>query len=222
MCTRTNLQLLFKFLNLFKIILFLFLLILGSIFAGDLNLQRVWGGKIAAHGGGLILIGVAVPISQYTGSRGSVQHNTFLLTIFVAFEALLLLMQFSIASDLLSMGTPEFSEDLRRDCMKMNPTSRDACKPYLSGVRYAGFRLVWAHDYTEAQADTTYYSKIDDLQKLGNCCGFGAPLSCVVSTEPPPSELFLKGVPESFSMYRQTCGKVIIECSRFSNTLSLI
>lgn len=141
MCTRYNIQLGFKFLVFLKVFLFGLLLSLGIIFNVDTDLQRAYGkfscsldlpltsalaffnvGTVmAGHGGGLIIISMVIPISQYIGSRGSFQHNTFLLLAFAAIEGVLLAMAFSIANDVITIAKPEFPDALRNKCIQVPP-----------------------------------------------------------------------------------------------------
>jgi hypothetical protein len=60
MCSRRNLKIAFKFLFLLQFAEFLALIIIGSIFVGDVDLQRGYGGGIVDHGGGLVRIDSSV------------------------------------------------------------------------------------------------------------------------------------------------------------------
>jgi hypothetical protein len=191
-----------------KVLLFVILMTIGSIFVSDRDLERAYGDSIVRHGAGLLLVGSAVPVSQYVGLAGADNHNTFLLLMHSLFEGTLFAVQFSIGSDVIAMSQDEFAPDLREDCLRVNPViySNSECKEYRQSDRYAGMHLVWAYVYDSAQYDTDSYTKLDDFQKSGDCCGFAAPLSCEVDKRPPPENRLIEDVSKTFSEQRQTCG----------------
>lgn len=208
MCSRSNLRTLFNLSIFLKFCLVVTLIVIGSIFLTDPDLSQAYGEAIIAHGGGLILVACLAPLSQYIGSRGSIQHNTFLLALHAVFEAILFFIQFSIALELLAIAEPEVSEAVRLDCMRMVPLEQPiaTCNEYLESDRYAGFRLTWSSNYELAQTDPDFYSKLDGFQNVGNCCGFGPPLSCDEDARPYPNDRPLEYVPSAFGSQRQRCG----------------
>lgn len=154
------------------------------------------------------MIAALVPVSQYIGSRGSTQHNTFLLLIHVVFEASIFVIQFSIASEVLVIAAPEFGEDVRADCMRRQPIEefQDECDAYRRSDRYHGFRLVWASNYERAQTEPDSFSKVDKFQNDGDCCGVAPPLSCIEDARKWPSDRPLTFVQPEFRSQRQICG----------------
>jgi hypothetical protein len=208
MCSRINLQLFNRFMVCMKIVLFITLISIGTIFVTDNDLERAYGEAVVRHGGGLLLIGCSVPISQYVGLSGNDNHNTFLLLLHTMMEGTLFAVQFSIGSDLIAMSQDDFPPALREDCLRTVPTVYDdaECSKYFRSNRYSGMHLVWAYIYDNAQFDSDSYSKLDEFQKSGDCCGFGAPLACEADDRAPPSNRLTEGVSETFSKQRQTCG----------------
>ena len=172
MCSRGNLRTIFQFNIFLKFLMFSTLMSVGSIFVADTDLERAYGSTIVNHGGGLLMVGSAVPVSQYIGSRGSEQHNTFLLVLHAVIEATLFAIQFSISSDVMSISQDLYAPELRENCLRMTPADDGVgCDRYLRSDRFAGIHLVWAHNFDLAQDDSDYYSKLEDFQKAGDCCG---------------------------------------------------
>mmetsp|Transcript_11828 Transcript_11828/g.14292 ORF Transcript_11828/g.14292 Transcript_11828/m.14292 type:complete len:369 (+) Transcript_11828:55-1161(+) len=206
MCSRKNLKLQFKFLHLLQLALFLALISIGSMYVSDANLERAYSSEIKSHGGGLLLIGSSVPFSQYLAFRASEQHNTFLLLLHACVESTLFSIQFLISSRLLAMSVPEFTIPFRENCIRNVPDGGVDCDPYFSSDRYAGFHLVWAYNHELAMKDSDVYSKFDEIQKTGSCCGYGPPLVCEIDKSPYPTDRTLDGLPSSFTSQRQKCG----------------
>ena len=207
MCSRGNPQLLFQFSIFLKFLLFATLMSIGGIFVGNTDLERAYGNVIVRHGAGLLIVGSCVPLSQYIGSRGSEQHNTFLLLVHTMAESTLFAIQFSISNDVMDISQDEFSPAFRENCLRTVPgASTPECSSYIQSDRYAGMHLTWAANYDLAQDDSDFYKKLEDLQNAGDCCGFAAPTSCEEDRRPPPEDRLVDELSKDFRLRRQTCG----------------
>lgn len=104
-------------------------------------------------------------------------------------------------------ATPDYSTNVRSGCLQYVPSgSPGVCNTYRRSDRYAGFHLVWAYDYEQAQTDSGYLSKIKAYQSYGSCCGYGKPIGCDPDNRSPPPDRLLSDVPSWFVKSRQTCG----------------
>jgi hypothetical protein len=151
------------------------------------------------------------------------QHNTFLLLMHTFVETTLFSIQYTISSDVMSISADEYAPALREACLRVQPADAGACAAYVASDRYAGMHLVWAANFDLAQDASDYYSKIEDLQNTGDCCGFAAPLSCAADARAPPSDRLLDGVSATLQRARQTCGQAdrwYPTCGRNSYTCS--
>ena len=85
------------------------------------------------------------------------------------------------------LGTPlaEFEDGLREECSKTEPSPEsdldviNDCLPYVQSDRTSGFQLVWRSYYFESGRAANFYQKIIDIQREGQCCGFGPPKRCL-------------------------------------------
>jgi hypothetical protein len=114
-------------------------------------------------------------------------HNKCLLLIHAVLDAFAFLVQIGLGWALLSVTlpstnpTPKYTE-LRELCSKSNPfplTSDECLTDYLQAPRTQGFEVVWRSYYYESGTDPNFYQRIIDIQREGQCCGFGPPLACV-------------------------------------------
>ena len=73
MCSRVNLKTLFNLSIFLKFTLCVALIVIGSIFVADPDVSQAYGTVIVSTAVGFSHCVIA-PLSQYIGSRGSVQH----------------------------------------------------------------------------------------------------------------------------------------------------
>jgi hypothetical protein len=182
MCTPTNLRLIFMALTLLKGCQMIFMFSFGLIVALDIKLHQAFGTHIEATGIGVALMGVYGSINMSIGLKGSFLHNKFLLLVHLILDVIALFIQVGLAYQLIVVTFPEFDEYTRNTCAQSNPEPLDAvedCIPYLQSERVSGFQIVWRSYYYESGQDATYYQKIIDLQRNGQCCGFGPPKRCI-------------------------------------------
>ena len=80
------------------------------------------------------------------------------------------------------MTFPEFDMYTREMCSQSNPAPLDAvenCMEYVQSERTSGFQMVWRSYYYESGRDPNFFQKIIDIQRAGQCCGFGPPMRCM-------------------------------------------
>ena len=180
-CQPANLRLIFMALTLLKGLQMSFMFIFGILVTLDFHLHQAYGTHIGSVGTGLIFMAVFGTMNMVIGMRGSGQHNKFLLFVHLVFDLILFFSQVILGWILLSATIPEFSQELRDDCVNFMPLKfnfEKECLPYLQSERTSGFEIVWRSYYYESGRNADYYQKIIDLQRAGQCCGFGPPLRC--------------------------------------------
>ena len=114
-------------------------------------------------------------------------HNKFLLLIHAILDAFAFLVQIGLGWSLLSVTLPSTAPtprytSLREFCSKSDPfplTPQECLAEYNQAPRTQGFEILWRSYYFESGNDPNFYQKIIDIQRDGQCCGFGPPLRCL-------------------------------------------
>jgi len=166
---------------LLKSIQMAFMFGFGISTALEIKFHQAYGNHIKTVGIGLSLASVFGAFNMWLGLKGSLQHNKFILTLHAVFDAVSFILHMYLGSEILFVTIPEFEDSLRLKCSEndvrpLDPV--DDCRPYVQSVRTSGFQMVWRSYYYESGRDPNFFQKVIDVQRDGQCCGFGPPQRC--------------------------------------------
>jgi len=151
-CQPANLRLIFMALTLLKGLQMVFFFVFGILVSLDVHLHQAYGNHLSVVGSGLSFMAFLGSINMVVGMKGSNQHNKFLLFVHLLFDAFLFFVQVLLGWTLFTATIPEFSQELREDCINFIPLKFDFtedCLPYLQSKRTSGFELVWRSQFYE-------------------------------------------------------------------------
>ncbi|GMH55050.1 hypothetical protein TrLO_g10029 [Triparma laevis f. longispina] len=182
MCTPANLRLIFMALCLTKSIQMTFMFAFGIMTALDIKFHQAYGQHIKAIGVMLSCMSVFGSFNMWLGLKGSMMHNKFLLFLHAVLDGFAFFAQLWLGWSILEVTFPEFDMFTRELCSQNSPLPLDAkedCMKYVQSQRTSGFQMVWRSYYYESGRDPNFFQKIIDIQRDGQCCGFGPPMRCL-------------------------------------------
>jgi len=182
MCVKDGLVKYTRLLCLIQIPAFFAAFIVSSIGAADDVVKIAFGNQAVRRFGGLILISLSCIASSYCGIFGSKNHNKFCLLIFTIYMFLC----FMIVMILESITTQEMAilhdEKLQLNCsygFSSDNSLSNECKQYLSDPRTNSFREMWYQVFIKTlDGDPKWTQVLEDIQSMGQCCGFDPPYRC--------------------------------------------
>lgn len=209
MCTLENIKLGSVAIFTIRLILGLFLMIVGGIFADTSAIVQAYGVYFIEAGAGVVMMGLTILIFAYPMLFAIRRHNRFVLLMCIIIDMIIFSQQISVGLKCYAPTIPKFPSDLVDDCAQNLPTkySTDECLAYWRDERTAGFRIVWASLFTTVRNEDSFQT-LSDFETQNGCCGFGPPMACQNDSRPFPSNRPIDEMHTRYQKQRVTCGNM--------------
>ncbi|CAM9586051.1 unnamed protein product, partial [Discosporangium mesarthrocarpum] len=194
-----SLQLFSKAIVPFRMIVSLYILVIGSYLVNNIHFPQAFGHGITAVGAFLIICSFWNAGNAVLMHGGMTRHNKFILLVASCLDMALMAVQATLGATLYSHTVSDYQQE-------MHIYTSDDCLEFTRSDRYAAMMLVW-RSYTYLSLDyTKYYQRLVTIQSEGSCCGFGPPLRCQSDSREFPSWASTHEV-ELSGDRRYTCGE---------------
>lgn len=208
MCTIDNIRLAMPAVTAVKLIIALYICVIGGIFSSSDELHKAYGVFFASTGAGIVMIGLTSAFMSIPQTFAVKRHNRFVLLVCFAIDTILMTQAITAGLSVYEPTIPVFDSQLQKDCLLHAPKiyTQEECDVYLRSERIAGFKLVWA-SYFSQLSDADYFATVSNMEDRNLCCGFGPPKQCRNDTRPFPSDRPLDNVKGYLAKDRIVCGE---------------
>lgn len=208
MCHIPSIRLFVMVLSWMKAIFAIYIFGIGCYFASSTPIQQAYGTSFLGYGFGFIILSMMsgfVVVPHYYAVK---KHNRFLLVLCFLIDMLCFILLITTGNTVRLYTLPLFTKSFQMDCLLNQPVDHTQadCLPFFRSDRTAGFRLFWEGYYTK-KSNVLNYQILSTIE--GDiCCGFFAPMKCVVDSQSFPTKFSQTGISKSFLSQRVECGNM--------------
>jgi hypothetical protein len=208
MCTIDNIKLSVTMINAVKLVMALFVMVIGGLYADGDTIHKSYGIYYLGTGVGIMFLGIFSSCVVCPLAYAVKRHNKFVLVICFFVDTLIMTQVITLGLKCYEPTISPFDSALEADCLRHSPEiySTEECNLYLFSERIAGFRLGWAGLFSRIK-NADYYQTITTFENDNLCCGFGPPLRCVNDSRPFPSDRPMEHVMSYMLHERVVCGE---------------
>jgi hypothetical protein len=209
MCTIDNIKRAVVVVNSIKLIMALFVVIIGGIFAANDTIHKSYGIFFMGTGTGILFLGLFSAAVVYPLHYSIKRHNKFVMICCFFVDTLVLTQVIYLGKTCYDPTIPIYSGGLEADCLRHSPLiyTEEECLEYLNSDRTSGFRLAWAAIFNRI-GNPDYFQLLTSFEDENLCCGFGPPLVCRPDDRPFPSDRPTDGVMGYMTDHRTVCGPI--------------